>query len=350
VTEDPVRIALVGCGYWGPKVARAATSVSGVSVAALVDRQEDLAQRLQRAHPAAQVATDLGQVLDSVDAVIVATNPATHTEVASEAIAAGKHALVEKPLALSAADCRALGQQADAAGVVLMAGHTFLFSPAVELIHGMIRGGDLGEIYYIDSQRLNLGRVRRDVDAIWNFAPHDVSITNYWMGGPPAAVACHAYEYLQEGVADVATMNLEYDAVAALIQISWLSPSKVRRMTVVGSEKMVVYDDVADTVLVHDAGIDRQRVDRSFADFESFAEFRLIQRQGDVHIPRLPATEPLVAQCQHFEECIRTGARPVAGAQEAIEVVGVLEAATASHNAGGARVRLPGSSQPALTQ
>jgi predicted dehydrogenase len=350
VSEQPVRLALVGCGYWGPKVARAAASVPGVTVAALVDRQEDLARRLQVAHPAALVATSLDQVLDSVDAVVVATNPATHTEVAGEAIAAGKHVLVEKPLALSSADCRSLGQQADAAGVVLMAGHTFLFSPAVQLIHGMITAGDLGEIYYVDSQRLNLGKVRQDVDAIWNFAPHDVSITNHWMGGAPATVACHAYEYLQEGIADVATMNLEYGGVAALIQISWLSPSKVRRMTVVGSEKMVVYDDVADTVLVHDAGIDRQRVDRSFADFNSFAEFRLIHRLGDVHMPRLAGTEPLVAQCSHFAECIRTGARPVAGAQEAIEVVSVLEAATASHQAGGARVDLPGSSRPALTQ
>jgi len=335
VSDQPVRLGLVGCGYWGPKVARAAASVAGVTVSALVDRQEDLARRLQVAHPAAQVASSLDQVLDSVDALVVATNPATHTEVAGEAISAGKHVLVEKPLALSSADCRSLGQRAEAAGVVLMAGHTFLFSPAVQLIHGMITAGELGEIYYVDSQRLNLGKVRQDVDAIWNFAPHDVSITNHWMGGAPATVACHAYEYLQEGIADVATMNLEYGGVAALIQISWLSPSKVRRMTVVGSEKMVVYDDVADTVLVHDAGI---------------AEFRLIHRLGDVHMPRLAGTEPLVAQCSHFAECIRTGARPVAGAQEAIEVVSVLEAATASHQAGGARVDLPGSSRPALTQ
>jgi predicted dehydrogenase len=350
VSEDQIRLGLVGCGYWGPKVARAAASLPGVTVSALIDRDEQLARRLQGLYPTAQVSASLGDALDSVDAVIVATNPATHTEVAGEAIAAGKHALVEKPLALSSADCHALGQQADAAGVVLMAGHTFLFSPAVQLIRDMITAGDLGEIYYVDSQRLNLGKVRQDVDAIWNFAPHDVSITNFWMGGAPGTVACLAYEYLQPGIADVATINLEYGAVAALIQISWLHPSKVRRMTVVGSEKMVVYDDVADTVLVHDAGIDRQRVDRTFADFESFGEFRLIHRLGDVHIPRLPATEPLMAQCRHFAECIRTGARPVAGAQEAIEVVGVLEAATASHNAGGTRVQLPESSQPALTQ
>src|SRR4051812_43805890 len=205
VSEAPIRLGIVGCGYWGPKVARAAASVPGLIVAALVDQQEDLARRLQVAYPSAQVAGALDQVLDSVDAVIVATNPATHTEVAGVAIAAGKHALVEKPLALSSADCRALGQKADAVGVVLMAGHTFLFSPAVGLIHGMIRSGDLGEIYYVDSQRLNLGKVRQDVDAIWNFAPHDVSITNYWLGGPPATVACHAYEYLQPGIADVAT-------------------------------------------------------------------------------------------------------------------------------------------------
>ncbi|MDX6546959.1 MAG: hypothetical protein QOG33_509 [Gaiellales bacterium] len=338
-SDDPVRIALVGCGYWGPKVIRAAASLPNSEVAALVDLNLELAKTLQRQYPAARTATSLSEALrEPIDAVIVATNPSTHVEVASEALEAGKHVLVEKPLAMSAAECRTLGEQARSAGLVLMAGHTFRFSPSVSYIHDLIQKQELGEIYYLDSQRLNLGRVRRDVDAIWNFAPHDISIINHWLGGPAEAVKCHAYDYLQPGIPDLAFMVLEYESVVAHVQISWLSPSKVRRMTIVGSKKMVVYDDVASQVVVHDAGIDRERVDRSFADFNTFDEFRLIQRMGDLHVPRLPAAEPLVVQCQHFLDCIATGSEPITNFEEAAGVVEVLEAASASHAEGGARV------------
>jgi predicted dehydrogenase len=342
VERRPVRMALVGCGYWGPKVARAASAVAGAELAAVVDLDRQLADRLHRQYPTAQATTSLADVLgEEIDAVIVATNPATHVDIAEQALAAGKHALVEKPLALTAADCRSLGRAADRAGLVLMAGHTFRFSAHVQYIRDLLDRGELGEIYYIDSQRLNLGRVRQDVDAIWNFAPHDVSIINYWMNGPPRAVHCHAYDFLQPGIADMATIALDYESSAAHIQISWLSPSKVRRMTVVGSDKMVVYDDVADTLVIHDAGIDRRQVNRTFADFDTFGEFRLIQRLGDLHVPRLPPSEPLVVQCQHFVDCITSGAAPISGAEEAAAVVEVLEAATESHKADGARVPLP---------
>jgi predicted dehydrogenase len=340
--QRPVRIALVGCGDWGPKVARAASSLATAEISAVVDLDQELAAQVQRQYPAARATASLADVLDDqIDAVIVATNPSTHVAIAMQALAAGKHVLVEKPLALSAADCRALGSAAEHAGLVLMVGHTFRFSPPVQYVREMLDRGELGEIYYIDSQRLNLGRVRQDVDAIWNFAPHDVSIINHWMKGPPRAVHCHAYDFLQPGVADMATMALEYESAAANIQISWLSPSKVRHMTVVGSEKMVVYDDVAGTVLVHDAGIDRKQVDRTFADFNTFGEFRLIHRLGDVHMPRLASSEPLVVQCQHFVDCITSGEAPMTGWEEAAAVVEVLEAATASHKADGARVELP---------
>jgi predicted dehydrogenase len=337
-----VRIALVGCGYWGPKVIRSAAALPDVEVAALVDLNPDLASALQRHHPTARTATSLADALsEPIDAVIVATNPSTHVELASEALAAGRHVLVEKPLALTSADCRALGEQARSAGLVLMAGHTFRFSPSVNHIHGLMQSKELGEIYYVDSQRLNLGRVRRDVDAIWNFAPHDVSIINHWLGGSPRAVHCHAYDYLQPGIADVAFMMLEYESAVAHVQISWLSPSKVRHMTVVGSKKMVVYDDVADQIVVHDAGIDREHVGRSFADFQTFGEFRLIQRVGDMYIPRLRAAEPLVVQCRHFVDSILQGTEPITNFEEAAAVVEVLEAASLSQRNGGARVSLP---------
>jgi predicted dehydrogenase len=337
-----VRVGLVGCGYWGPKVIRAAASLPDVDVAALVDFREDLREALLRHYPLARSTATLGEALAEgpLDAVIVATNPATHVDVAAEAIAGGCHVMVEKPLALSAADCRDLGEQAREAGLVLMAGHTFRFSPLVNHVHSLVESGELGEIYSIDSQRLNLGRVRRDVDAIWNFAPHDISILNYWLDGHPRAVHCHAYDYLQPGIPDLAFLVLEYEHAVAHVHISWLHPSKVRRMTLIGSKKMVVYDDVEGQIVVHDAGIDREHVDRSFPDFETFGEFRLIQRVGDMHIPRVQVAEPLALQCRHFVDCIVARTDPITDFEDAARVVEVLEAATASHADGGARVAI----------
>jgi predicted dehydrogenase len=340
--EGTTRIALVGCGYWGPKVLRAAAALPETRVAALVDRDVRLAQNLQRHFPAARTASSLSEVLGGeIDAVIVATNPATHVELATETLEAGKHVLVEKPLALTADDCRDLAALARARDAVLMVGHTFLFSPPVRHIRELVDRRELGQVYYIDSQRLNLGRVRQDVDAIWNFAPHDVSIIHHWVGGPPTAVHCHAYDYLQRGIPDLAFIVLEYEFAVAHIQVSWLSPQKVRRMTVVGSRKMVVYDDVASSAIaIHDAGIDREHISRSFGEFESFGEFRLIQRSGDLLVPNLPLVEPLVAQCRHFLDCIKAGVQPITNGDDAAEVVSILEAATRSWTNGGERVAL----------
>jgi predicted dehydrogenase len=337
-----VRLALVGCGYWGPKVIRASASVPEVEVAALVDRDMRLASNLQRNYTSARVSASLTEILENeeIDAVIVATPPETHTEVAAEALMAGKHVLVEKPLARSADDCRLLGSLAEERDLRLMVGHTFRFSPAVRMVRQLLDARELGEVYYIDSQRLNLGRVRKDVDAVWNFAPHDISIIHHWFGGKPNAVHCHAYDYLQQGIPDLAYMMLEYDYAVAHVQVSWLSPNKVRKMTVGGSRKMVVYDDVEGQVVIHDAGIDREHMSRSFADFETYGEFKLIQRSGDVHIPKLQTVEPLAEQCRHFVDCVLTGKEPITGIGEATAIVEILEAATLSQKQGGERVEL----------
>jgi predicted dehydrogenase len=333
---------VVGCGYWGPKVVRAAAALPQIEIAALVDRDLSRATAMQRQFPGASVAASLTEVLknEAIDAVFVTTNPATHVELADEALEAGKHVLVEKPLALSADDCRRLGRRAEDAGLTLMVGHTFRFSPAVQHVYSLLQSRELGEVYYIDSQRLNLGRVRSDVDTIWNFGPHDVSIIQHWFGSRPRAVHCHAYDYLQPGVPDLAFIVLEYEFAVAHIQLSWLSPTKVRRMTVVGSRKMVVYDDVAGQVMIHDAGIDREHMGRAFGDYQSFGEFRLIQRSGDLHVPQLPHVEPLQAQYKHFADCVFTGTEPYTNYEEAAAVVEILEAASASYANGGERVQL----------
>lgn len=331
-TTDRVRLGLIGCGYWGPKVLRAAASLPEVQVTALVDQELERARSLERHFPAAAVANRLEAVLDLVDALIIATNPATHSTLAGEAIASGTHVLVEKPLALSVSDCRELELGARDRDVRLMVGHTFRFNPGVQYVRELLDEGALGQIYYIDSQRLNLGRVRGDIDVIWNFAPHDISITNHWVGLAPSNVRCHSYDYLQTGIADIGFLLLQYPTgCIAHIQVSWLSPSKVRRMTVVGSQKMVIYDDMAtDKIVVHDSGIDREHLNRSFGQFDSFGEFQLIHRHGDIFMPRLASVEPLVSQCRHFVDCILTGADPITGAADAAGVIAVLEAATAS--------------------
>jgi predicted dehydrogenase len=338
---DRVRLALVGCGYWGPKVLRAAATVPEFEVVGIVDRDLARARIVQRQFPLAQVHSSLAEALnDGAEAMIIATEPASHADLAEEALTAGTHVLVEKPLALNVRDCNRLGNLARSSNLVLMAGHTFLYSPAVRHIRELLERGDLGDLYYLDSQRLNLGRVRRDVDAVWNFAPHDVSIVNYWLGGPPTSVRCHGYEFLQEGVDDVAFLTLEYgSSVVAHVHVSWLSPNKVRRMTIVGSKQMVVYDDVAaEKIVLYDAGIDRQHIDRTFPGFDTFDEFQLIHRLGDLHVPRLPSTEPLVAETQHFVDCIQSRSEPLTGFEEAAAVVATLEAANASRASGGGRM------------
>lgn len=337
-----LRVAVVGCGYWGPKVIRASSALPQIEIAALIDRDLALAENLQRQFPAARTATSLTEALadDSIDAVFIATNPATHVDLAAEALAAGKHTLVEKPLALSSEECRALGRQAIDSDLVLMVGHTFRFSPAVQHVRELLRSRELGQVYYVDSQRLNLGRVRSDVDTIWNFGPHDISIIQHWFGGPPKAVNCHAYDYLQPGIPDLAFMVLEYDFAVAHVQLSWLNPTKVRRMTVVGSRKMVIYDDVANQVMIHDAGIDKEHMGRAFGDYDSFGEFRLIQRSGDLHVPQLPNVEPLQMQYRHFVDCVLTGRQPITNWEEGAAVVETLEAASLSRANGGERVEL----------
>ena len=224
-----------------------------------------------------------------------------------------------------------------------MVGHTFEYNAAVQYVEECIDKRELGEIYYIYSQRLNLGVVRRDVNALWNLAPHDISIALRWLKQMPVAVDARGYTYLQEGVEDVVYLNLEFpDGVAVHIHVSWLDPGKVRRTTVVGSEKMVVYDDASTEakIQVFDKGIDRRGIEGSLGDFDSFGKFQLIQRAGDVLIPRIDFSEPLRSECRHFAECLNEGRRPVTDGHNGLRVVKILEAASRSLAIGGASVAI----------
>lgn len=331
-----INIALIGLGYWGPNLARNLASVPGVRLHTLCDSRADRLQQIGRDYPGIRLRTDLAEVLSDADvtAVVVATPVHTHFEIASAALRAGKHLLVEKPLARTTEECRKLIDMAEAGKLTLMAGHVFLYNAAVRKVREYIDSGELGDIHYVCSQRLNLGIVRKDVNALWNFGPHDLSIINYWLGAGPSGVVARGYSYLQPGVEDVVFMSLDYPrGVGANVHISWLDPRKVRAMTIVGSRKMVVYDDVNPDarVTVYDKGFTKSSAEGSpLGSHRDFAEFQLLLRAGDITIPRIDFKEPLQLECRHFADCIRTGAPPVTGGEEALRVVKALEAAQRS--------------------
>jgi predicted dehydrogenase len=265
-----------------------------------------------------------------VQAVVIATPAHTHFTLGREALLSGKHVFVEKPLATKVAEVDELSRLANERGLVVMVGHTFLYNAAVRYVKRLLDAGELGEIRYIYSQRLNLGRVRSDIDALWNFAPHDISIIQYWLGNPePLAVYRQGMDYTQNGVDDVVFLNLVYPGkIMANIHVSWLDPQKVRKMILVGSKKMVVYDDVADAkVMIYDKGIDTRAVLGEQMDFDQPSRFEFRYRSGDVLLPEVKFSEPLKAEAEHFLECVRTGAECLTGVPHARTVVSILEQA-----------------------
>lgn len=345
-----VNVALVGPGYWGPNLARNLAVTPGARLHTLCDLREERLREIGSAYPGVKLETELARVLEDpeVDAVVVATPVATHFDIARAALLADKHVLVEKPLATTSAEARALVELAAARRRTLMVGHVFLYNAAVRKVKAYIDSGELGDVYYVCSQRLNLGIVRQDVNALWNFAPHDVSILNYWFGSRPLGVSTRGFSYLQPNLEDVVFMTIDYPGgIGANVHISWLDPRKVRAMTVVGSKKMVVYDDM-DTdapLMIYDKGITRRSLSEQGAAHAApggFGDFRFLTRAGDVVIPRFDQSEPLRAECRHFVECIQSGATPLTGGDEALRVVEVLEAAQVSLARSGEWVELDG--------
>jgi len=262
-----------------------------------------------------------------VDAVVVATPPDTHHKLAIEALNAGKHVFVEQPLAMSVAEGSEMVATAEKNNLTLMVGHTFVYTAAVNKIKEIVDSGELGDIYYINSTRVNLGIFQEKISVIWDLAPHDVSIFNYILGTSPLSVATQSHSYIRGSVDDVAFVNVRYpNDVMTDIHVSWLDPNKIRSTTVVGSKKMLVYDDVSflEKIRIYDKGVDVQ------PHYDTFGEFQLSYRFGDIFIPKLDDAEPLKVACQHFVDCIEKGITSRSSGQSGLEVVGVLEAAAAS--------------------
>ncbi len=331
---DPKTLVLaqLGCGYWGPNLLRNFSALPNCVVKYVVDASAERRGFVQSNFPRTTPLESSNQVFQDpeVQAVIIATPAGTHFTLAKQALEAGKHVFVEKPLATSAAEVDELARCAEARKLVVMVGHTFIYNAAVRYVKKLIDGGELGEVRYIYSQRLNLGRIRSDVDALWNFAPHDISIIQYWLGDPePISVSRQGMAYMQDGIDDVVFLSLVYPGkIMANIHVSWLDPQKVRKMIVVGSRKMVVYDDIAeDKIAIYDKGIDKKAILGQNMDFDQPQPIQFNYRSGDLLFPQVKFTEPLRAEAEHFSDCIRKATVPITGVRHARAVVSILERA-----------------------
>jgi predicted dehydrogenase len=299
-----------------------------------VETSEERKEFARKQHPS--VSTDLSfeQILqeDSIDGLVIATPAGLHFEQTKQALLANKHVLVEKPMAKNVREVDELIGIASERKLVLMSGHTFIYNSAVQFIKESIRQGDLGEVRYLYSQRLNLGRIRSDVDALWNFAPHDVSIIQYLLEDQtPEEVSAQGMSFIQEGINDVVFLNIRYPSSLANVHVSWLDPLKVRKIVIVGSEKMIVYDDVSDDkIAIYDKGIDKFSKLGESMDFDVLQPFSFKYRSGDILIPQLEYREPLRHEAEEFISCIRQGKEAKTGAKHTREVVRILEMASKS--------------------
>jgi predicted dehydrogenase len=332
-------IGVVGLGYWGPNLARNFSLAPAARVAGLCDLDAGRLVKVRGLYPEAARFSDFSEMLGgvSLDAVVVATPVRQHYHLARAALLAGKHVLVEKPLAASVAECEDLVELAAARGLTLMVGHTFLYSAPIELIARLVASGELGEIRYINSQRLNLGLFQKDINVVWDLAPHDLSILLHLLGSEPRSLNCQGHAHITPGIEDVANLSMAFaDGQFATIQSSWLEPRKVRQMTIVGSRKMVVYDDIApiEKIRIYDVRVERP------PHYGSFGEFHYAYHYGDSYIPRMEQREPLRRMCEHFLESILAGTRPLSCGERGLEVVRILEACTRSLRTNGAAVSL----------
>ena len=335
MTEKELKLGVIGAGYWGPNLVRNINEAPGADIVAVADLDQERLSALHKRFPAVRTTTDHRELLNdpAIDAVCIVTPILTHRPLAEEALAAGKHVFVEKPLAGSVADAEAIVAAAKRAGKTLMVGHTFVYNPAVTTVRAIIEKGELGKIQYVDSQRVNLGLHQFDFNVLWDLGPHDVSIVLYWLQEEPDWVQCIGGCYIQSDIEDVVFLTMGFPSGAiAHAHLSWLAPSKLRTMTVIGDKKMAVYDDghSSEKVKIYDHGVDELSAD----------ELRRSYRSGDIHSPRVAVTEALQLEVRHFIDCIRRGTTPRSDGEAGLRVVRALEGANRSLKANGARVQL----------
>ncbi|MFT3868879.1 MAG: Gfo/Idh/MocA family oxidoreductase [Nibricoccus sp.] len=332
-----IKLGVVGCGYWGPNLIRNFRSLQDCQLKTMCDISEARLKHLKGLYPEVGCETNYDRMLEgnNHDAIVIATSVRFHYPMAKAALNAGKHVMIEKPLAASTAECEELIDIAKAKGVILMVGHTFLYSPPVRKIKEIVDSGDIGEIRYISARRLNLGLFQKDINVAWDLAPHDISVILYILGEQPKTINCNGTAHVTRGIEDVTTMYLQFSKErSAIIQSSWLDPRKVREMTIVGSKRMIVYDDLMpqEKIKIFDARVERP------PHYDTFAEFHYAYHYGDIYAPYIKQDEPLKTECQHFLDCIKNGTTPITSGQKGLEVVRILEASSESLKLGGAAV------------
>ena len=332
--NSELTVAQIGVGYWGPNLLRNLVANDRCHVKLAVDFSADRRDFVQSMYPDVKVSDNSEEVFSDsdIDAVVIATPVKSHFDLSVKALEAGKHILVEKPMATTVEEVEEIGRLAEENNLITMAGHTFLYNPAVRAVKEIVHSGQLGDIRYIYSQRVNLGRIRSDVDALWNLAPHDISIVHHWLGETsPISVKRTGMAYVQPDIEDVSFLNMKYpDNILVNIHVSWLDPQKLRRITVVGSEKMVVYDDLADEkVVLYDKGIDRMAILGENMDFDGITVHGFNHRFGKEKSVKFKWQEPLKMEIDHFEDCISNGVECLTGVDHAKNVVSVLEEASA---------------------
>ena len=345
--KGQIAVGVLGCGYWGPLLVRNFKGLPDCRLKAVCDVNVARLKHLSALYPDVEGMTDPQQFLhdSGLDAVVIATPVKDHYSLAKASLLAGKHTFIEKPMASSSAECEELIEIAQRNGLVLMIDHTFLYSLPVQKIAEIVQAGDLGDIRYINCRRLNLGLFQKDINVAWDLAPHDISIILHILGEFPTAVNCQGNAHITPKVEDVTNMSLSFPHKRfATIQSSWLEPRKIREMTIVGTRRMIVYDDLRtrEKIRIYDARVERP------PHYDTFAEFQYSYHYGDSYIPHIQQEEPLKLACQHFIDCIETNSQPVTGGRQGLEMIRILEAASASLKMNGAPVTFSSSNGAAL--
>lgn len=326
---DKLKLGAIGCGYWGPNLIRNFIEITEADLCAVADLREDRLNHIRTRYPKIEVVTQNYRDLFSLalDAVVVATPPHTHYEIARECLVKGLHVLVEKPITMDGREAAELVAVANEYDRILMVGHTFEYNPAVHALKEMIDSGEIGDVHYIDAVRASLGLFQTRANVVWDLAPHDISILRYILGKDPLSVSARGSACVQEKIEDVAYATITFpDNILAHIRMSWLDPLKTRRITVVGSKKMVIYDDVEslEKIKIYDKGV------KAIRHTNTFGEFQFAYHYGDVVIPYIHFEEPLRVECLHFLECVREGKTPRSDGNSGLKVVQVVEAAQKS--------------------
>lgn len=324
-----IKVGVVGCGYWGPNLIRNFNGLENAEVVYICDLNEERLAHLKKTYPMIKSTTNYDDLLkdSSVDAICIATPVFTHFPLAKKALDHKKHVLIEKPLTSNSEDALKLINLSEKNSLKLMVGHTFEYAPAVRMIKELINKNTLGKIFYMSSTRVNLGLFQDDINVVWDLAPHDISIMNYLLDDRPVSVNANGSANYKKKIEDIAFVAVHYpNNVIAHLHLSWLDPCKIRKLTIVGDKKMVVYDDLnpEEPIKVYDKGVEKQPY------YDTFGEFKLLYKFGDTYSPRIESSEPLKIECAHFIDCIKNGKEPGSSGHSGYHVVKTLEAAQIS--------------------